>query len=137
MQVHAQGRIQISSLSTLPSQMSLYSRYEALDVEGQLMGDMDGDPPEVFLESERSTRDIATTSTREKRRDIVVGNSLLRGTEGPLCWKDPLIGKSSACLRPGLRTSVGNFLVWYHPWTITCYCSYSRVAMRSQHVVWG
>ncbi|GAB0188521.1 pyruvate dehydrogenase protein X component, mitochondrial [Grus japonensis] len=53
-QVHTQGGRQTSSLPTLPSQVPLYNRYEALDVEGQSMDDVDDGPstPEVLPKSE-------------------------------------------------------------------------------------
>ena len=44
-------------------------------------------------------------------------------------------GKSAASLGPGLRTSLGNFLAWYGPWTITHYCSYTWVALKLQCIV--
>lgn len=37
----------------------------------------------------KSTPCLRTASTRTERRVIVVGDSLLRGTEGPICWPDP------------------------------------------------
>ncbi|KAK4827179.1 hypothetical protein QYF61_015141 [Mycteria americana] len=69
----------------------LYNRYEALEVEGQSVEDGDDSPstPEVSSRSEERTSRINTTSTRKRRRVIVVGDSLLRGTEGPICRTDP------------------------------------------------
>jgi len=58
---------------------------------------------------------ITTTSTTKKRQVIVVGHSLLRGTEGPICRADPphrevcclqgaqvrdIIGKLPSLVRP-------------------------------------
>ena len=45
------------SLPTSPSQVPLYNRYEALDVEGQSIDDVDDGPstPEVLPRSERPT----------------------------------------------------------------------------------
>ena len=83
-QVHARGSRQTHPLPTSPSQVPLYNRYEALDVEGQSMGDGPS-APEVLPRSERPILHIMTTSMRRKKRVIVVGDSLLRGTEGPLC----------------------------------------------------
>ena len=42
-----------------------------------------------------------TTSTRKTRQVIVVGDSLLRGTEGPICRTDPPLWE--ACCLPGAR----------------------------------
>ncbi|PKU43817.1 pyruvate dehydrogenase protein x mitochondrial- hypothetical protein [Limosa lapponica baueri] len=48
---------QTGSLPTSASQVSLYNSYEALDVEGQSIGDVDDGPatPEVLPRSERHT----------------------------------------------------------------------------------
>ncbi|XP_054680227.1 collagen alpha-1(I) chain-like [Grus americana] len=45
--------------------------------------------PEVSPRPERPTPHIVTTSTKKKRQVTVVGDSLLRGTEGPVCRADP------------------------------------------------
>ncbi|KAK4830603.1 hypothetical protein QYF61_012029 [Mycteria americana] len=78
-------------------------RYEALEVEGQSMEDGDNSlsTPEVSPRSEERTSRINTTSTRKRRRVIVVGDSLLRGTEGPICWMDPPLRE--VCCLPGAR----------------------------------
>ncbi|KAK4826358.1 hypothetical protein QYF61_007952 [Mycteria americana] len=56
-QVHARGGRRTPSLPILPSQVFLYNRYEALDVEGQSMDDVDESPstPEVLPGSGRPT----------------------------------------------------------------------------------
>ncbi|KAK4831411.1 hypothetical protein QYF61_017542 [Mycteria americana] len=56
--------------STSPLTVPLYNRYEALDVEGQSMDDVDDGPstPEVLPGSERPTPCITTTSIRKKRQ---------------------------------------------------------------------
>jgi len=68
----------------------LYNRYEDLDVECQTRDDVHDGPctPEMLLRSERSTPCITTTTKRKKRQVTVVGDSLLRGTEGPICQTD-------------------------------------------------
>jgi len=43
---------------------------------------------EVLQQTERRPL-YYTTSTRKKRRVIVAGYSLLKGTEGPICREDP------------------------------------------------
>jgi len=100
-EVHARGGRQTPSLLTSPSQVPLYDRYKALDVEDQSKDDVDDSPstPEVSPRSERPTTSITTTSTRKKRQVIVVGDSLLKGTEGSICQEDPPFQKVS-CL-PG------------------------------------
>ena len=44
---------------------------------------------------------ITTASTKKKRRVIVIGDSLLRGTEGPICRPDP--SHREVCCLPGAR----------------------------------
>ena len=137
-QAHAQGG-RTPSLPTSPSRVPLYDRYEALDVEGQSMDDVDDgpSPPEVLPRSERPSPCITTTSTRKKRWVIVVGDSLLRGAEGRTCRTGPPLREPAASLGPGLRTSPGNFLAWYGPQTVTHYCSSTWLAMKLQRVVQG
>ncbi|KAK4806806.1 hypothetical protein QYF61_005602 [Mycteria americana] len=81
----------------------LYNRYEALEVEGQSMEDGDDSlsTPEVSPSAEERTSHLTTTSTRKRRRVIVVGDSLLRGIEGPICWTDPPLRE--VCCLPGAR----------------------------------
>ncbi|KAK4817118.1 hypothetical protein QYF61_027981 [Mycteria americana] len=64
-------------------------------------GDDSPSTPEVSPRSEKCTSHINTTSTRKRRWVIVVGNSLLRGTEGPLCRTDPPLRE--VCCLPGAR----------------------------------
>ena len=49
----------------------------------------------------KSTRRLGTASTKKNRRVIVVGDSLLRGTEGPICRPDPT--RREVCCLPGAR----------------------------------
>lgn len=53
---------------------------------------------------------VKVTSTRKERWVIVVGDSPLRGTEGPTCQTDTAF--QELCCLSGLRTSLGNFLAW-------------------------
>ena len=101
--VHACGGRRRPSLSTSPPQVPLYNRYEALEGEGQSMEDGDDSlsTPEVSPRSEECTSRINTTSTRKKRQVIAVGDSLLRGTEGPICQTDPPLRE--VCCLPGAR----------------------------------
>jgi len=65
------------------------------------MDDVDDGPstPEVLPRSERPTPYIMTTSTRKKRKVIVVSHSHLRATEGPVCQTDPPLRE--VCCLPG------------------------------------
>ncbi|GAB0207770.1 mitochondrial enolase superfamily member 1 [Grus japonensis] len=90
-QVPAQrGRRTFSSSPTSPSHVPLYNRYQALAVEGHSREDMDDSQatPEVAPRPERPMPRVVTTPTKKKRRVIVVGDSLLKGTEGPICRAD-------------------------------------------------
>ena len=46
---------------------------------------------EVSPRLSRSTPCIKTASIKKKRRVVVIGDSLLRGTEGPICRPDLLL----------------------------------------------
>ncbi|TRZ06778.1 hypothetical protein HGM15179_020329 [Zosterops borbonicus] len=85
------------SLTELP----LQNTYEALDPEGQLddikENYLSGEPPNYTL----SVRQMTTSSIKKKRRVVLVGDSLLRGTEGPICRPDP--SHREVCCLPGAR----------------------------------
>ncbi|GAB0208855.1 hypothetical protein GRJ2_003351200 [Grus japonensis] len=96
-QVHARhGRQQtFSSSPTSPSHVPLCNRYKALAVEGHSKEDMDDSQatPEVAPRPKRPMPRVVTTPTKKKRRVIVVGDSHLKGTEGPICRADPPLGE--------------------------------------------
>lgn len=108
-----------SKHATLPSQMCLCNRYEALDVEGHSTDDicygMCYGPPTPEVSSRSLCRDHLPG---KERWVIFAGDSLLKGTEGPIC----LLGKSADSFGSRLRASLGNFLAWYSPRTATHYC---------------
>ncbi|GAB0205185.1 hypothetical protein GRJ2_002984100 [Grus japonensis] len=101
-QVHAWcGRRTFSSSPTLPSHVPMCNRYEALAVEGHLNEDMDDsqDTPEVAPRPKTPMLQVVTTPIKKKRRVIVVGDSLLKGTEGLICRADPPLRE--VCCFPG------------------------------------
>ncbi|GAB0204581.1 hypothetical protein GRJ2_002923700 [Grus japonensis] len=107
-QVHVRhGRQQTFSFSpTSPSHVPLCNRYQALAVEGHLSEDMDDSQatPEVAPRPKRPMPRVVTTPTKKKRRVIVIGDSHLKGTEGPICRADPpfrevLKGLPGACVK--------------------------------------
>ncbi|GAB0208750.1 hypothetical protein GRJ2_003340700 [Grus japonensis] len=103
-QVHAwRGRRTFSSSPTSPSHVPLCNRYEALAVEGHSSEDMDDSQatPEVAPRPKGPMPRVVTTPTKKKRRVIVVGDSLLKGTEGPICRADPPLRE--VCCLPGAR----------------------------------
>ncbi|GAB0209138.1 hypothetical protein GRJ2_003379500 [Grus japonensis] len=102
-QVHTRcgRRPAFSSSPTSPSHVPLCNRYEALAVEGHSSEDVDDSQatPEVAPRPKRPMPRVVTTPTKKKRRVIVVGDSLLKGTEGPICRADPPLGE--VCCLPG------------------------------------
>ncbi|KAK4832299.1 hypothetical protein QYF61_021698 [Mycteria americana] len=102
-QVHKQSSKRMPSLPTTPPQVPLHDRYKALEMEDQSVDDEDVNPstPEEQPRPERHTPCITTTSTRKKRHVIIVEDSLLRGTEGPICRANPS-HREVFCL-PGAR----------------------------------
>ncbi|KFP05974.1 hypothetical protein N300_12226, partial [Calypte anna] len=97
---HRKGK-RISPQPPPPPQVSLKNTYEALDSENEAEArqeeDLSGRSPACPL----STRRVTTTATKKRRRVVVVGDSLLRGTEGPICRPDP--SHREVCCLPGAR----------------------------------
>lgn len=60
-----------------------------------------GGLPSSLSKVRRSAPCLKTASSRKERRVIVVGDSLLRGTEGPMCQPDPT--RREVCCLPGIR----------------------------------
>lgn len=79
---------QANPLLTSPSsQLPLQNRRGVLE-EQLAVEEMDRQPaPEVLSQSCRPSRNMTTSPTR-KKRGVLVGGSLLRGTEGPVCRVD-------------------------------------------------
>ncbi|KFO98751.1 hypothetical protein N300_01915, partial [Calypte anna] len=70
-------------------QVPLKNRHEALDSEKRAEDRQEEDLSGRCPICPPSTRWVTTTATKKKRRVVVVGDSLLRGTEGPICRPDP------------------------------------------------
>ena len=88
-------------VSPQPSQLPLRKRYSAL--LGQLdRGGDDSSPQLVVLpKSDQSSPSIKTSLIRKKWRVIVIGDSLLKGAEGPIYRPNPL-HREIYCI-PGAR----------------------------------
>ena len=80
--------------------MSLHNRFDALKPEGEVSEDEVGRLPPSVSKVRRSAPHL-TASSRKERRVIVVGDSLLRGTEGPIYRPDPPYRE--VCCLPGTR----------------------------------
>ena len=74
----------------LPLQLPLQNRYTAL--HGQLENGLGNGSSylEASPKSNQTTHCIKMSSVKNKRRAIVIGYSLLKGAEGPICRPDPL-----------------------------------------------
>ena len=109
------------SLPTSPSRLPLRKRYEALERDSQKS---DGDKSPSRLEgvpkARQPTPSITPSSVKKEGRVIVMGDSLLKGKEGPIC-----------CL-PGarIRDIAGKSLAWYSPPTTTRYCFFWLVMTK-------
>ena len=82
-------------------QVPLRNRFEALEPEGEVCAGVEGGPPVRVPRGKRSTPRLKTSSTRKDRRVVVIGDSLLQGTEGPICQPDPT--RREVCCLPGAR----------------------------------
>ncbi|KFQ57597.1 hypothetical protein N334_03560, partial [Pelecanus crispus] len=100
-QVPARGGRRIPSRPPSPSQLPLHNSYGALELEGQASGEGgEGEGPARGLpKANQSPPRITTAPVKKKRRVIVVGDSLLQGTEGPICHPDP--SHRDGCSLPG------------------------------------
>ena len=70
--------------------MPLHNRCEALELEG--LGHVDaGESPSMQERLPKASQSAPRfdMSVRKKRRAVVIGNSLLRGTKGLICHSDP------------------------------------------------
>jgi len=85
---------------------------------------------------ELNTPYITTTSTRKKRRVIVVGDSLLKGTEGPICRTDP--SHWEVCCLPGARVRHITRKLPSLVQPITAFpCGWDEVAVHSPRMIKG
>ena len=79
--------------------MPLHNRFEVPEREGEVKEDAVGGPPTRLSSVRWLTPHLKTVSTKKDRRMVVIGNSLLRGTEGPVCWPNPACRE--VCCLPG------------------------------------
>ena len=100
-QVPARHGRRCPPLPAPPSQVPLRNRFEALEIERPATEEEIESVPRRMPRTRRSTPRIRTASTKKDRRVIVVGDSILRGTEGPICRPDPT--RREVCCLPGAR----------------------------------
>ena len=93
-QVPAQGGRKIPSRPPSPSMVPLHNRYGALELVKEAEKDEENEPNKGEDEGPPrpgcSRPGIKTDSKKNPGRVIVVGDSILRGVEGPICRLDPL-----------------------------------------------
>ncbi|XP_042671795.1 uncharacterized protein LOC122158835 [Centrocercus urophasianus] len=90
-----------SSRPTSVPLIPLCNRYETLKPEGVVTDDNVGALPPSLPKVRRSAPRLKTASSKKERRVVVVGDSLLRGTEGPICRPDPT--RREVCCLPAAR----------------------------------
>ena len=100
-QVPARHGRRCPPLPAPPSQVPLCNRFEALELDRPVAEEEVASVPRRMPRARRSTPRIRTASTKKERRVIVVGDSVLRGTEGPICRPDPT--RREVCCLPGAR----------------------------------
>lgn len=91
-------------MTTPSSQVPLLNRYSAL--QRNLDDDEHNISPisptlEPSARSSQTSPCIKTSVVKKKRRVLVIGDSLLKGTEGPICRPDPV--HREVCCLPGAR----------------------------------
>ncbi|XP_068521222.1 uncharacterized protein [Anas acuta] len=100
-QVPARHGRRCPPLPAPPSRVPLQNRFEALEIERPATEEEVESVPRRMPRARRSTPRLRTASTKKERRVIVVGDSVLRGTEGPICQPDPT--RREVCCLPGAR----------------------------------
>ncbi|KFV69245.1 hypothetical protein N307_12034, partial [Dryobates pubescens] len=99
-QVPAKGGKRNPPRPSPPPPLPLHNKYEALRAEGAVMTSS-REQPKAKPKAKRPLPAITTSSTKKRRRVIVVGDSLLGGTEGPICRPDP--SHRVVCSLPGAQ----------------------------------
>ena len=88
-------------LPTPLPQLPLSNRFVTLEIEGEVSGEAREDLPRREPKIGWSPPSLETASVRKERKVVVVGDSLLRGTEGPICR--PYLSHWELCCLPGAR----------------------------------
>ncbi|KFV62420.1 hypothetical protein N307_01705, partial [Dryobates pubescens] len=98
-QVPARGGKGNPSQPSPPLPLPLHDKYEALQAEGSGDERAEEQPCGEEPKAKQSPPTITTSSTKKRRRVEVVGDSLLGGTEGPICHPEP--SHREVCSLPG------------------------------------
>ena len=111
--VPAQGGRRIPFQPPSPPQLPLSNRYRALECDGQAKEDVGEGPSRGLPRTSQSAPCITTALVKEKKGVIVIGDSLLKGTEGTR-YADQThpTGKSAASLGPRLEIFLGSSQPW-------------------------
>lgn len=104
-------------LPTPPSQVPLYNRYTALDVESPCEGDSSPLKLDKLTKpnQEEPSCNIKATPLKNKRQVLNASDSFPQGTEHLMCWADPLLRE--VCSLPGSQVknatrTLSNLSVW-------------------------
>jgi len=81
--------------------VALKQQIRAPECEGPANEDAGEGPSGGLPRTSQSAPSIMTALAKKKRRVIVIDDSLLRGTEGPMCRPDPT--RREVCCLPGAR----------------------------------
>jgi len=84
--------------------LPLSNRFHTLEIEDEMSGDVMEDMPTRECKARQLPPRLQTASVRKEGRVVVVGDSLLRGTEGPIRRPDRGTDKCAAFLGPGSGT---------------------------------
>ncbi|KFV68274.1 hypothetical protein N307_02380, partial [Dryobates pubescens] len=98
-QVPARGGKRNPSRPSPPLLLPLHNKYEALQAEGSGDERAEEQPSREEPTAKCSSTTVTTSSTKTRRRVIGVGDTLVRGTEGPICRPDP--SHREVCSLPG------------------------------------
>ena len=88
-------------LPTSLPQLPVSNRFEMLEIEGEVSGEAIDDLPRREPKARQSPSLLATSSVRKETKVVMVGDSVLRGTEGPICRLDP--SHWEVCSFPGAQ----------------------------------
>lgn len=121
------------SLPHIPS-LPLHNRYWILEHRSQENERVDKGPSTELPRVNQSSPYIMPVSIKRKRK-VVVGNSLLRDTEGPVCWPDPSHREVCCFHGPCFRAVTRKFpaLLWPSDLHTTDYAGWQRTGVRSKY----
>ena len=128
---------QTPSRATSVAQVPLHNRFQTLDLEGEVSDDMVEGTCRTLFRAKQSTWHLKTASAKKKRKEIIVGSSLLRRMEGPMCWLDPTHREVCCLTGAWITTLLKKFLVWFAPLIIISYWLVQAGSDKILREAWG